>query len=205
VNEPSRTRTVLFWLGTAAALFAIVWLVWPRGETESAKPHESAPDEQPAARARPQEPLAMPNTPPSPAAPRPEAAPTQPAAATVQPAEPVRVSALRAALEREAPDDTAQQAEERIRAIFAAEDASGAVFRHVLCTRSVCRIDLRWSPELHEPYNAGLIKVVNEFTTEISFEPDQKVGGPQMPVPMNIYVARPGHSTESLLAEESGR
>lgn len=47
-----------------------------------------------------------------------------------------------------------------------------AVFRHVLCTKSVCRIDLRWSPELSDAYNGGLIKVVEEFSRELAFVPD---------------------------------
>ena len=206
--EPSRKNAVLLWAGIAGTLVLIVWLVWPRAEKRDQKIADVQPGQRVASprdemRARPpvrehEQPSRVP--PP----PNQEPALTQPAAVPSRPAQPVRTSALRAALEREVPDDTAQQAEERIRAIFAKEDEAGQVFRHALCTRSVCRIDLRWSPELSDAYNAGLIKVIEEFSREMSFEPEQPLDGARMPIPMNVFVARPGHTVESLLAEEAG-
>jgi hypothetical protein len=141
-------------------------------------------------------------TPAAPAA-KPAIAIPQPIAAASSPASTKPRSALQAAFEREVPDATAAQAEERIRAIFKEQPHFDVVFRHVICTRSVCRLDLRWSPELSDAYNGGLIKVVEEFSREITFEPDGVLDMAQMPIPMNIYVARKGHSVESLLAEEA--
>jgi hypothetical protein len=112
--------------------------------------------------------------------------------------------ALEAAFEREVPDATAAQAEARVREIFKQQPDSDIVFRHVICTRSVCKIDLRWSPELSDSYNGGLIKVVEEFSRELALEPEDPVTPETpMPVPMVAFIARKGYSIEGLLAEEA--
>jgi hypothetical protein len=184
-----------------AAVAVFGWLLL-RSQEPKEKPRAPVADvpANPVARVGPSAVLARPAAPP---AAKPAIAIPTPAAATSSPASTKPRSALQAAFEREVPDATAAQAEERIRAIFKEQPHFDVVFRHVLCTRSVCRLDLRWSPELSDAYNGGLIKVVEEFSREITFEPDGVLDMAQMPLPMNIYVARKGHSVESLLAEEA--
>lgn len=131
---------------------------------------------------------------------RPEQAPAQDVAA-IDEAALARTPALRAAFEREAPDATAHEAEARIRAIYGAERDADTILRAVRCTRSVCKADLRWSPELNEPYNHALNATLKAFSVDIDLYPDVTLGGPEMPIPMVLFIARPGHSVESLVAE----
>jgi hypothetical protein len=110
--------------------------------------------------------------------------------------------ALRAAFAREAPDATAPSAEARLRAIYRAERDANIILRDVRCTRSVCKLELRWSPELNEPYNNALNGALQELSRDIDLTPDITLGGPEMPIPMTLYIARPGHSVASLVAEQ---
>jgi len=203
--RPSRNVVVSSTLAAMAVVALLGW--WVLGPWESkTRPRTTAVTDRTHDPATRVEPLALPDRPAaaSPPAAKPPIAIPQPTAAASSPAASLKPrSALQAAFEREVPDSTAAQAEERIRAIFKAQPHFDVVFRHVLCTRSVCRLDLRWSPELSDAYNGGLIKVVEEFSREITFEPDGELDMARMPLPMNIYVARKGHSVESLLAEEA--
>jgi hypothetical protein len=110
--------------------------------------------------------------------------------------------ALRAAFERESPDATAHTAEARLRAIYGGERDADIILRDVRCTRSVCKLGLRWSPELNKPYNNALNSALKEFSRDIDLTPDITLGGPEMPLPMTLYIARPGHSVASLVAEQ---
>jgi hypothetical protein len=136
----------------------------------------------------------------------PEQAPAARAAAAADAAKDVtRTPALRAAFARESPDATAPAAEARIRAIYGAERDASIIFRDVRCTRSVCKAELRWSPELSEPYNKALVSALQEFSRDIDLTPDVTLGGPEMPIPMTLYIARPGYSVESLVAEQAAQ
>jgi hypothetical protein len=198
------SKNAMRWLalaGAAAAWLIVYWLTRPK---PSAVVAHTAPSEPPTATQPP-----APVAPPTPPAPRPSA----PAAKALPPAVQSAIAAspqqpqpqggeLQAAFEREVPDATAAQAEARIREIFKREAEFDIVFRHVICTRSVCKIDLRWSPELSDPYNGGLIKVVEEFSRELALVPEGAVGPETpMPIPMVAYIARKGYSIEGLLAE----
>jgi hypothetical protein len=196
-------------VSTTIAAMAVValfgWFLLRPGQSKTRPRGAAAADRTNEPPTRP-EPSVVPDRPSSPPLPAAKSAiaipqPTAPASSTAASAKPR--SALQAAFEREVPDSTSARAEDRIRAIFKEQPSFDVVFRHVLCTRSVCRLDLRWSPELSDAYNGGLIKVVEEFSREITFEPDGQLDMAQMPIPMNIYVARKGHSVESLLAEEA--
>lgn len=128
------------------------------------------------------------------------ATPTPPASAV---AAPPPAPALRAAFERESPDATAHRDEARLRAIYGAERDADTILRDVRCTRSVCKLDLRWSPELNQPYNNALLAAIKAFSRDIDLTPDVTLGGPEMPIPMTLFIARPGNSVESLLAEQA--
>jgi hypothetical protein len=93
----------------------------------------------------------------------------------------------------------------RLRAMFADQDKANHIFRGAQCTRSVCRLELRWSPALAPGYEAGLLRVIEEFSKEITFEPDGELEEGVMPIPMHVYVPRPGHSVESMRKEAEGR
>ena len=86
---------------------------------------------------------------------------------------------------------------------YEAERDADTIFRGVRCTRSVCKVDLRWSPELNVPYNDALVAALKAFSRDIDLAPDVTLGGPEMPIPMTLFIARPGHSVESLLAEQA--
>lgn len=138
------------------------------------------------------------------------AATEQPMAAPPAPAAPYspdlqRTPALRAAFERESPDATAHEAEARLRAIYEAERDADTILRAVRCTRSVCKLDLRWSPELNKPYNDALVQAIKAFGRDIDLTPDVTLGGPEMPIPMTLFIARPGHSVASLVAEQAAQ
>ena len=77
------------------------------------------------------------------------------------------------------------------------------ILRDVRCTRSVCKADLRWSPELNEPYNNALNNALKELSRDIDLDADVTLGGPEMPIPMVLFIARPGYSVDSLIAEQA--
>ena len=66
----------------------------------------------------------------------------------------------------------------------------------------MCKLSLLWSPELNAPYNNALNNTLKAFSRDIDLTPDVTLGGPETPIPMTLYIARPGHSVTSLLAEQ---
>ncbi len=204
------SKTAVRWLALAGvAAVVLVGYLLTRPKPREVAMH-TEPSEPPAATQAPAPPVTATTAPapkPAPAAQKqPPAVASAVAASPVQPQQ--QGGELQAAFEREVPDATAAQAEARIREIFKQQPEFDIVFRHVICTRSVCKIDLRWSPELSDPYNGGLIKVVEEFSRELALVPEGAVGPETpMPIPMIAYIARKGYSIEGLLAERaaSGR
>ena len=198
------------WIGAAvAALIALAALVLiGRYAGLLSEPEPAAGSQRAAAEA----PVGAAQTPTAVSAGRAEPAerPAAEAKAAASPAseraaEPVLrpVPALQLAYQAEARDHGAGDAERRIRDIFMSQPSANLIFRDVRCTQSVCRADLRWSPELSRDYNAGLAQTMREFTRDISLDPELGADGPQMPVPMVLYVARPGHSTKALAAAQA--
>jgi hypothetical protein len=182
-----RWFSVVRWLALLGAAAALVWFVaFRRTDSKPAAASEpraatrlSAPEVREAVKRAEQ-----------PEAPAPAPAPARPAQAQ-SPAAALQlpVSTIRADFEHEPRDAAAPAAEARIRALFAAEPGADGVLRGVTCSRTVCKIDARWSQAQTDAYNAALVHVVKEFSREMSFEPG---GAPEgVVMPMAIYVRRP--------------
>jgi hypothetical protein len=97
-------------------------------------------------------------------------------------------STLRLHFENDPRDEGAAAAEDRIRAIFAAQPGIEGVVRNVTCTKRVCRIEARWSHATTRPYNAALVQLVEENTRELEITPDGAPDGPVVPV--SVYIRR---------------
>src|SRR5687767_12340757 len=132
------SRNVVSSLVAMAAVAVFGWLLLG-SEEPKAKPRAPAAGAPADPVARVEPPAVSTGATPTPPAAKPAIAIPQPTAAASSPSTKPR-SALQAAFEREVPDATAAQAEERIRAIFKDQPHFDVVFRHVLCTRSVCRL-----------------------------------------------------------------
>lgn len=190
-------RLALTVLALAAAL-AVFVLLRERGEDH----HASRAERQAPAKTIAREPTALAQRTTTRAATEPaEDAPPAPAAPYSPDLQ--RTPALRAAFERESPDATAHQAEAQLRAIYEAARDADTILRAVRCTRSVCRVDLRWSPELNKPYNNALVQAIKAFSRDIDLTPDVTLGGTETPVPMTLFIARPGYSVAGLVAEQA--
>jgi hypothetical protein len=139
------------------------------GALESPVP--SAPSEPAEAPARP-DPVTLT------AAARPDAA--EPAARVLP--------SVRIDFEREPRDASAAAAEAQIRGLYAATPGAQGILRSVRCTQSVCKLEARWSATWSTPYNAAIVKLVEAFSRDLTFE---SAGPPEgLNVPVDIYVRR---------------
>jgi hypothetical protein len=189
-------------VAAVVALSVLLVLLWPSSERSEAdrsamlsvQPAEAAPP-------RPRDP---PETRRAPAAGvrREPATPTTGASALPPPSP--NAPALRTAFEREGRNETSASTEDTIRAIFTARDGGAAVFRGAICKRSVCRVDLDWSPSLAAAYDAALLELIGTRTRELSLEPEGRLSDiKEPPVPMTLFIARRGHGIQSILREQA--
>lgn len=194
------TRAVIVALAAASVLVAL--LFWarqrapepsPQAERTRARPAPSAVTDAPAPAASARDasqPLGAPGAAQddtNPTQGEPGAAPAASAGAATPSAPPM--SFIRRDYESEPRDADAVVVERRIREIYAATPDAEGVLREVRCTRSVCRLDARWSPELNAGYNAALVEMIGELSREVSFEPGGAPEGQVMP--MALYIRRP--------------
>jgi hypothetical protein len=95
---------------------------------------------------------------------------------------------VRIAFEHEPRDASAAAAEAQIRGLYAAVPGTDGIVRSVRCTQNVCKIEARWSSAWSKPYNAVIVKLVDAFSREVTFEP---AGPPEgLNVPVDIYIRR---------------
>jgi hypothetical protein len=86
-------------------------------------------------------------------------------------------------------DPGAQAAEERVRAAFAADPASAALLRSVLCRKSTCRAVLSLGPEQLAPYRAAISRSSDGFETTLASLPVAPLD-PAQPRLLEIYLKR---------------
>jgi hypothetical protein len=182
---------------------ALLWMVtaWPaRQDDDSA---DVIPDE-PAAPQAPPPPAAEPKPQAEPPAP-PPAAPPPAAPATPQPqeqpapAEPDDTDMFREAqgpvaerkrtYESEPRDSAATEAESVVRKAFQHPDGAPDLFKSVLCRQTVCKIELRWTPDRLGAYVAGMTRASVDFEPEIAVSPAGPPG-PDQTKPIEVYLKR---------------
>jgi hypothetical protein len=176
----------------AVALFAIWWLAMssPEQPLEAAdgaagEHAEPTPAPAPPAAAAPSQPKLVPayappaaEQPAAPAAPPPAAEPTAAPAAPAAPAPPeVPVPQRQGPVEEltqrfagESRGPSSEQDEARVRTAFNDPAVPTTTLHRVECRRTVCRAELRWSPQQDAPYVLGLTKAVGSFSAPLGIE-----------------------------------
>jgi len=163
----------------------LLWLVaiWPVPNTPAAQPASSPAPSQPAAGTASAPHVAVP--PPPAAEPEAEAAeaparPKEPSEAPQDKAEPAHTETAtpmpelfgeaqgpleeyRQRFESEPRDSAAHDAEQSVRSAFEPEQANYALLRSVLCRQSICRVELRWTPEVLGNYIAAMGRMTTDF------------------------------------------
>lgn len=76
--------------------------------------------------------------------------------------------------------------EARIKEAFVDPQISKALLHSVECRRTVCRLELRWSPERDPGYVLGLTKAVGSFSAPLAIE-EPGPADPQGQRPLTIY------------------
>jgi hypothetical protein len=99
------------------------------------------------------------------------------------------VEELKAAYESDARDAEAGAAEQRIREQFSAVEGAPDLLRKVTCVKSVCKLELRWTPAHKEAYMGGMMSIVSRFSQKLAAEPVGEDDG-QAVRPIDVYVSR---------------
>jgi hypothetical protein len=171
-------RTVLLVAGAVLALAAVWWLAidGPR----PVAPPGSSPERPPAPeQAAPPEPAAPAESQPRAQIPQPSAAqnpapePTEKSAepAPEQPRREGPVDELSAAFDKEPRDSAAADVEAAVQRDVRELNIPSRLFRGVLCRSTVCRIQLRWEPELRLPYMMLMTRLASEFSDRPGIDP----------------------------------
>jgi hypothetical protein len=191
-------------IAVAVGAVLLVWaaLYFPSsGDTSSVQ--------RPAPVEAPQEPVAGIAAPPSaeraPVAPaaQPAVAKPAPAAASASPqpsTAPARqpqlrpermgpVDELKVAYERDARDADAGAMEERIRGHFDDVELPPELLRKVSCVRSVCKLEVRWTPAHREAYMIAMMNLVSHVSEKLAAEPVTADEGQEVR-PIDVYVSR---------------
>lgn len=154
-----------------------------------------APPSAPAPAPAPTQPESPP--PPTPAPQRPAAvqpAPSEERAAAAAPQEmrPERmgpVDELKAAYENDPRDAEAGAMEERIRGHIEGVENASELVRKVTCVKSVCKLELRWTPALKEAYMGAMMNLVARASQKLAADPIGADDG-QAVRPIDVYVSR---------------
>jgi hypothetical protein len=177
----SRKTQVGIALGALALIWALVLI--PRGDAPSAPPSPADEDEdEVAAYPAPEaaEPPELPEEPEEPAQPQERPEPDRPAAA-LEPDPDLGppnvmgpISEMRKAYKEDTRDPDARATEQRVQDAFLREDVPQEMLRSVSCVKSVCKLELLWSPENQPFYMIGMMNMINHISQKVSAEP---VGG----------------------------
>jgi hypothetical protein len=197
-------------IAVAAGAVVLVWaaLYFPRsGSTDRAPAPAPAPVEveQPAAAGvaapprveqAPAAPGPAPAPPPAKPTPAPAAAPAPSPESAVSASAPALrpermgpVDELRVAYERDARDAEAGELEQRIRGHLHAVEIPGEMLRGVSCVKSVCKLQLRWTPAHKEAYLIAMMNLVSHVSQKIAAEPVGEDEGQDVR-PIDVYVSR---------------
>jgi hypothetical protein len=196
-------RRIWIAIGGFFLLSAALWVVaiWP-----TARPEEPLHEIAAASAGRPSVPVPSSPTPPpnaSPPAAKPaslgEPAEEPPVAPQQPPEQPIPpdifaedqgpVAEYKQRFANEPRDSAATEAERTIRAGFAPNDFAIGLFKSVLCRETICKIEVRMSPERFGPYVAAMTRISLSFDHEIALSP---VGtpGPDHTRLLEVYFKR---------------
>lgn len=201
------------WIALALVVTAgVLWIVtsWSTRNEPQAAPSETVTVDVPAAAepiaARAPEEEPAPAAPLDPAPPTPAAEPHEPTAAPSQPdvsplPPPERtgpVDELKARFEKEPRDSSAGALEKHIEAAFRTSDVPAGLLKSVLCRRTVCRVQTRWTPERAIGFMAGFTRLLMippddprprllDSNLAISPEGEADEGGERL---VDVYIAR---------------
>jgi hypothetical protein len=133
--------------------------------------------------------------------PDPQAAPASPAqapAAPEQPEEPAPVprpepsgpiAEMKKAFEDEPRDSAAQAVESRIEAEFRKNDIAPGLLKSVLCRKSVCKVEVLWTPERALAFMSAFTRLSTEFQSDIAMDPRDPADARQ-PLQVDVYLPR---------------
>jgi hypothetical protein len=137
---------------------------------------------------------ADPENPAAPAAPSQAPATPQPDDLAPMPA-PERsgpVAELTRAFEKEPRDSAAQQLESRIESEFRKSDVAPGLLKSVLCRESVCRVEVRWTPERAVAFMSAFTRLSADFEPEIAIDPRGVATAREEELQVDVYLPRRG-------------
>jgi hypothetical protein len=99
------------------------------------------------------------------------------------------VAEWRQRFETEPRDSAAAIVESSVRTAFAHPDGAPTLFKSVLCRETICKLELRWSPDRLGPYVAGMTRAMVQFDRQVAASP---VGPPDADHvrPIEVYLKR---------------
>jgi hypothetical protein len=189
---------VLLMLALAGLSWAIV--VWPGPEPELSA--EAAPGATPIANPEPPPSVAVTPEPSAPEAPsepaplnaQPAAAPSAPVAAEIPTDDPPLfdremgpVAEYKERFASEPRDSAANDAEQQVRDAFKLTDSASPVFRTVLCRKTVCKIEVRLTPDQLGAYVAGMGRLTQNFDKKLAYTRTAEHAGQ---VSLEVYAQR---------------
>jgi hypothetical protein len=193
-------------LAKLAALGAVLLAIWwlavssPEDPTEAedfaaagapAAPSAPEPAQAPAAHTQPpkaEEAAGPPGEPAAadPAAPAPTPDRAKPTVNAVLPQRQGPVDELSNTFASESRGEGSAPEEARVKEAFVDPQIPKALLHSVECRRSVCRLELRWSPERDPGYVLGLTKAVGSFSSPLGVE-DPGPADAQGQRPLTVY------------------
>ena len=99
------------------------------------------------------------------------------------------VEELKAAYESDARDAEAGAMEDRIRDHIGGVENASELVRKVTCVKSVCKLEMRWTPALAETYMGAMMNLVSRTSEKLAAEPIGADEG-QAVRPIDVYVSR---------------
>jgi hypothetical protein len=99
------------------------------------------------------------------------------------------IEELKAAYASDTRDHEAGALEERIRGHLKAVETPPEMLRGVSCVKSVCKLELRWTPADKEAYLIAMMNLVSHVSQKVAAEPVGEDDG-QAVRPIDVYVSR---------------
>jgi hypothetical protein len=133
------------------------------------------------------------------------AAPSQPPTAPQQPENVAPIPApkpsgpiaeLKQAFEKEPRDSAAQAPESRIESEFRKSDIAPGLLKSVLCRKSVCKVEVVWTPDRAGAFMAAFTRLSAEFEPDIALDPHGPADA-QEQLPVDVYLPRKGAAAKA--------
>jgi hypothetical protein len=121
----------------------------------------------------------------APAAPQPEE-PTLPPPEASGP-----IAELKQAFEKEPRDSAARLPESRIESEFIRSDITPGLLKSVLCRKSVCKVEVLWTPERASAFMYAFTRLSADFEPNIALDPQGRAEG-QQELQVDVYLPRSG-------------